>query len=158
VWDVRVKNHVALVTSEDGLSIFDVRDPSKPQELSLFPSQSAREADTEGNYVYLAAAREGFYVLDISDPIRPQRVALVTPDDAQEKFGRGLDTFEQVRVVESRWAIVTASTGGHHSELITLDISNPVALQLVAILDVEGGNPPMGISIRAAVPTSPTEL
>jgi hypothetical protein len=64
-------------STEGGLSVIDVRDPSHPMRVSSFESDFTGEVTVSGNLVYLIAFG-GLRVLDVTDPVQPKLVGGVS--------------------------------------------------------------------------------
>jgi hypothetical protein len=141
-----------------GLRIFDISNPSAPQELGSFSEpNNAEGVKIAGNYVYVADdSFSGLRVIDISNPANPfQAGACVT--------GTNLVDIE----ISGNQAYVTCDFDG----LRIIDISNPIAPVLVGTLDtiwaydvavsgsyayVAGGPEPLHI-VDVSNPTLPFE-
>lgn len=88
---VRVHDNIMLVNSEayrapdftdGGLRVFDIRDPSKPQQIGFFPvvGKGVHRFDSDGKYAYLSASADGYHgniviIVDIGDPKNPREVS-----------------------------------------------------------------------------------
>ncbi len=71
-----------LPYTEGGLTVWDVSDPRRPEELSFFPVEGAgiHRFDFDGRYAYLSASMAGYQnnivlILDLQDPRRPKEVS-----------------------------------------------------------------------------------
>ena len=124
--DVYVAGNYAYIadSSEGGLQIADVTDPTSPALVgSVDTPGDAFRVHVAGNYAYIGDVEDGLQIVNISDPAAPQLVATVdTPGTALGGFVAG----SYVYVVDSG------------SGLQVVDISNPEAPQLVAGLDTTG--------------------
>ena len=69
--DVAFNEEYLYVANNEGISIFNVSDPSNPEEISLFPLDSARSVVVSGNFAYVAAHGEGLIIMNVSDPANP---------------------------------------------------------------------------------------
>ncbi len=85
---VVVENDIAYVTLRAGslcrrgvnaLLVFDVSDPTKPQELKRYPMASPRGLGVDGNILFVADAKDGLLVLDVREPTDPRLLGKV-PD------------------------------------------------------------------------------
>jgi hypothetical protein len=149
-------------TPEEGLSIWDVEDPIRPELLSKWRgggNGSHRNFYTGGRYVHATASKKGwrgkFYViLDIVDPRRPVEVGSwwlpgqKESEDVPERYrGKLLDLHGPPYVVGDRVYCPWSSAG-----LIVLDISDMTRPRKVSQLDV---NPPLGsrIALHTVVPS-----
>lgn len=77
---VVVENDVAYVTLRSGsacrrgtnaLLVFDVQDPTRPQEVAQLPLKSPHGLGVDGTTLFVADAQEGILVFDVRDPREP---------------------------------------------------------------------------------------
>lgn len=146
---------------EEGLLVWDVRDPVKPALLGRWQgggNGTHRNFYTGGRYVHATASKRGFrgkfyVILDIDDPRRPTEVgAWWVPgqkegEETPERYqGKLIDLHGPPYVVGDRVYCPWSSAG-----LIVLDISDLSAPRKVSQLDV---NPPLGsrIALHTVVP------
>ena len=144
--------------ADEGVRIFDVRDPVQPVLLSHWRTGAHgthRNHWTGGRYVHLAASQPGFdgnvyVVLDIDDPTRPVAVGRwFLPEQyvaAGGAAGRRI-SFHGPAYVEGDRAYLPYGAAG----LVILDISDVTAPVLVSQLDIGGAFASM-IAMHTAVP------
>ncbi len=81
---VVVENDIAYVTLRSGsacragtnaLLVFDVKDPTRPQELARQPMTSPNGLGVDGNNLFVADAKDGLLVFDVRDPREPRVIA-----------------------------------------------------------------------------------
>ncbi len=66
-WDVVVSGDRALVADgSGGLRIYDVNDPTEPEEIAFYEGRDARGIDVRGSTAYVATSR-GLDIYDCSD-------------------------------------------------------------------------------------------
>jgi hypothetical protein len=152
---------------EEGLLIWDVKDPRRPTLLGRwngFGNGTHRNFYDGGRYVHATASRKGYrgkhYVLiDIADPSRPVEVGAWwikgqrEDEGVQERYrGRFVDLHGPPYAVGSHVVCPWSSAG-----LIVLDISDPTAPAKVGQLDV---NPPLGsrIALHTVIPSAHPNL
>jgi len=118
--DVLVEGNLAYVCRGlGGFTIIDFTNPASPTLVGNYSSSTLiREAAKSGDYVYLAAELAGITVLDVSNPATPT-VAGTFPAPS----GR---SFSSVVVQGDR-----AYVGGGNYGLLTLDITDPTAIEQV---------------------------
>jgi hypothetical protein len=75
-----------LVAGEQGLQLFDLSDPGKPQRISMIEAwvegdkpwedfvSEIIDVEVLGSTAYVAAGQAGFVVFDVSDPASPERI------------------------------------------------------------------------------------
>ena len=68
--------------NEGGLRIYNIADPTKPKEISFFPTagNGVHRFDFDGRYAYLSTGIEGYLrnivvIVDVSDPAKPKEVS-----------------------------------------------------------------------------------
>ena len=73
VQDLEIYNNYALLAcGEDGIKIFNIRDPKKPFYVtSVKTGGFASSIFVKSNYAYVADGENGFFVLDIRNPNNP---------------------------------------------------------------------------------------
>jgi hypothetical protein len=78
---VVVENDIAYVTLRSGsacrrgtnaLLVFDVKDPTRPQELAQHPMTSPHGLGVDGSLLFVADAKDGLLVFDVRDPRAPK--------------------------------------------------------------------------------------
>jgi hypothetical protein len=111
---VLIENMVYAVMQGEGLTIFDLSDPTTPVQLSLWSTDGhAWDIVVEGGYAFLTVRVNGLDIIDVSDPTLPRRVAnLDLAGDAQR-----LD-------VENDYAYVTLSAD-NNGPLAIIDVNDP---------------------------------
>jgi len=133
--DVEVVDGLAYIaegwTLPGAVRIIDVSDPTLPVEVGAFPAQ-CHPADVEvvGNYAYLAdqptnswvpecdwSIESKFRVIDVSNPAAPIQVS-----------ERGLDWPADIEAAEG---VVYAAGRYSHSELESIDVSDPAQPALI---------------------------
>lgn len=81
---VVVENDIAYVTLRSGsacnrganaLLVFDVKDPTKPQQIAQRPMTSPHGLGVDGSTLFVADAKEGLLVFDVRDPREPKLIA-----------------------------------------------------------------------------------
>jgi hypothetical protein len=81
---VVVENDVAYVTLRSGsacrrgtnaLLVFDVRDPTRPQQIAQHPMTSPHGLGVDGSTLFVADAKDGLLVFDVRDPRAPKLMA-----------------------------------------------------------------------------------
>lgn len=91
---VVVENDIAYVTLRSGsacrrgqnaLLVFDVKDPTNPQQLVQRPMTSPQGLGVDGNKLFVADAKDGLLIFDVRDPRNPKLVG-----DAPEVAGYDL--------------------------------------------------------------------
>ncbi|MBN1858829.1 hypothetical protein JW848_06445 [Candidatus Bipolaricaulota bacterium] len=72
-YNVALGDGYVFVSNNEGISIYDVRDPEQPAFVTLYdtPSGGAFDLDVVGSTLYAAAIQDGLLVLDISHPAEP---------------------------------------------------------------------------------------
>ena len=78
VWDVRIVNDIVYLATVAGLVVFNVEDPTQPQEMGRYTYQNDmrsdwEEMDVEGNFAYVTFTYGGVRIIDISDPSNPSQ-------------------------------------------------------------------------------------
>ena len=77
-WGVAVSGNLAFLTSEAGVHVVDVSDPSSPNQVGLFELNAAyRNVRAYGSYVYLDSFEGKLLVIDVSDPSTPVEVSSI---------------------------------------------------------------------------------
>ena len=70
--DVAYDGEYLYATHVQGLSIFDVSDPSNPEEIGfIHTTGAARGVVVSGVYTYVADGSNGLVIVNISDPVNP---------------------------------------------------------------------------------------
>lgn len=81
---VVVENDIAYVTLRSGsacrrgqnaLLVFDVKDPTNPQQLANRPMTSPNGLGVDGDKLFIADAKDGLLVFDVRDPQNPKLVS-----------------------------------------------------------------------------------
>ena len=71
-YHIDVRNDLAFVADNDGISVIDLSDPSNLSRLTIMNLPSAAfGVQIIGDYAYVACSEAGFYILDISDIYNP---------------------------------------------------------------------------------------
>ncbi|MBW6515380.1 MAG: hypothetical protein K0B81_02030 [Candidatus Cloacimonetes bacterium] len=80
VYDIEVMNQLAYIAYEGGLRIYDVSQPSDPQELGFcdLPA-TARSVQVRGDFAYLAIGSSGLSIVRITNPLQPFEIAYYNP-------------------------------------------------------------------------------
>jgi hypothetical protein len=149
-------------TPQEGLLVYDVRDPIKPQLLGKWEggaSGTHRNFYTGGRYVHATAGKKGwrgkFYIiLDIDDPRRPTEAGAwwipgqKEDEDVSERYRNKLIDLHGPPYVVGHWVYCPWSSAG----LVILDISDISKPKKISQLDV---NPPLGsrIALHTVVPS-----
>jgi hypothetical protein len=156
-YDIAVGGGCAYVSGNDGVSIYDVRDPESP-ELVVEPEWLGGPAFglwIEEGVLYVAAIEQGLLIVDISDPSDPAIVGRYP--------GRVGDVFVYRGV---------AYISGFSANLRIVDVSNPESPSLVAEFGWSNANgaaafgdyvyitdPSRGIvALDVSDPVNPTEV
>jgi len=72
-YDIAYDNEYVYVGNFQGLSIFDVSDPSGPEKVGFISLEGGvKDVIIESDYAYIANGENGLVVVDISDPTDPQ--------------------------------------------------------------------------------------
>lgn len=80
-YSVHVLEDYALVTGNNGVSVFDVRDADEPRLVSLLElSDGAFDLHLDGWLAYIAADEEGLFIVNFSDPARPEILGSLNPE------------------------------------------------------------------------------
>jgi len=81
---VVVENDVAYVTlrsagscrrGQNALLVFDVKDPTRPQQLAEKPLTNPHGLGVDGNMLFIADAKDGVLVFDVREPREPKLLA-----------------------------------------------------------------------------------
>ena len=146
-----------------GLRIFDISNPSKPHELSFYPTPGTgvhRMWYTGGKYAYLPTTVEGFpqrifTVFDVSDPGRPEEISRWWLPG----MGPGeTPTWEEGANCWFHGCIVSggrAYCGWWDAGMIILDISDVSQPKFVSRLDY---SPPFGGATHTCLPLPDRKL
>ena len=134
---VTVVNDKAYVLME-GLHIFDVSNPSNPQELgSLLNIGYGNQVLIKGDYAYLTsdnASYKDVLVVNISNSSNPVEVTYITLNN-EERFASGL------YIKENRLFIANRKAG-----FSVIDITDPKNLRFIATVDTD--SPARAISVK----------
>ena len=93
VYDIEIINHLAYIAYEGGLRIYDVSQPSDPQEIGFcnLPA-TARSVQVRGDFAYLAIGSSGLSIVRVTNPLQPFEIAYYNPIGGQMSdlllFGR----------------------------------------------------------------------
>jgi hypothetical protein len=69
---IAASENIVVVTTDDGLLVFDVADPSAPVEVGFLDSPWApSDLEVENGIAYVALPDEGLRIIDLSDPTNP---------------------------------------------------------------------------------------
>lgn len=123
--DIKVVGGIAYLADDNGgLKVVDVNDPSSPSELTTYSVTGTgfRDIAIEGDYIVAASGQSGIELINISVPDAPI-------------FSGRLANLGNVRYVDIDLSrdLVVAISG---SELLTIDISDRTAPELVGRVDV----------------------
>jgi len=122
-----VDNRLAYVTSDDGLAIVDISEPTAPSRAGLYMLDRlpdlGRDIVVSGSYAYIADGWSGLLVVDISRPNNPLIVSSL--DTAGIAWGLALDG-NLVYVADE------------YNGLRVIDISNPINPVEVGFYDLPG--------------------
>ena len=72
-YGVCVDKDYAYVTNNDGVVIFDVRQPKNPRKISMITSGVTFGICIENNLAYILG-RRGLVIADVSDPVNPKKI------------------------------------------------------------------------------------
>ena len=101
---IELANQILYVTTSDGdLTVFDVRQPIRPQIITRFDAINANSIHVVGNRLYAASGKEGLKVFDIAIPEVLTEIPhnLVTGEVADISIGRTLShTFAYIMDLE----------------------------------------------------------
>ena len=99
-----------FVSNNEGISIYDVRDPEQPRFVTLYdtPSGGAFDLVVVDSTLYVAAILDGLLILDIANPAEPQLLGSYGRDVTCALVHNGIAYVGQI---------------GRHMELV--DISDP---------------------------------
>jgi len=76
-YKIVISGDYAVVSSEQGLHIFDLSNPAAPQEIGSYTAcQSISALVSRGKYIYLANGDQGLQILDMSTPSVPTRLGV----------------------------------------------------------------------------------
>jgi hypothetical protein len=119
--EIELSGDLALIAHDQGLSIFDISDPTIPTLRSNFPTaDTAVGLDISGTTAYLATHQSGLDIVDVSDPSNPTLITNYNP-------GRST---QDIQIVGDLAYVVNRITGLH-----ILDISNPSSPLVLSITD-----------------------
>lgn len=122
-------DYVYLATTNAGMTIVDLRNPSAPRVVGQAATSSRlRDVHVEGNLAYLASIDSGLDIYDVSDPLAPQFVSHYetrVPND---------DGTQLVSVCVNRGRAYL----GQNAYITILNVENPEAPFLVTQTDSPG--------------------
>lgn len=122
--DVAVRDTLAfLAEGAGGLRIINVKNPTAPVNLAVYPSLAARGVAVSGNYVYLADGGYGLKIINITDPANPRLTGQYTT----------VDDVRDVTVSENRAYLANGNSG-----LLILSVLNPANPIRLGSLDTDG--------------------
>jgi len=125
-WAVKVVgNSLYVAAFKAGLWIYDISDPTDPQEKGGYVEEvESRGLSIVGNYAYVAEAWHGLRILNIEDPENPVQVALYNTnlDALGEVDGKSDAEFHDVKVVGNY-----AYCAGGNFGLVIVDVSDPAS-------------------------------
>ncbi len=105
-------NEVFVDSAWDGLTIFNIAEPTQPVQIGDFPSFAhIYDVDIVGPYAY-AGTERGLQIIDITDPALPVRIG------GADGIGLGMS----VQVIAGRAYVAVG-----HSGVAILDVSEPTA-------------------------------
>lgn len=105
---VCVNNDYAYVTNNDGVAVFDVRQPERPRRISRIPTGVTFGISVENDLAYISA-KGGLVISDVGDPASPKIIS---------EHSLGKETYRVV--VSGSLAYITSNEG-----MDILDISDP---------------------------------
>ena len=134
--------HDPAVPFQEGVLIWDVKDPVKPKQVGSFRTGALgthRNFYAGGRYAYLAANMKGFkgnifVILDISDPANPKEVSRWWVKGQWEEGGEKSERFSQLHgpyVLGDRAYLPYGRAG-----FIMLDISDPAKPRQISRIDI----------------------
>ncbi len=121
--DVAVVGKLAYVARNDGLAVFNVADPTAPEQIARLSLPATQGLTLEGDRAYLAGGSHGLHVADLSTADRPSLIA------THDTPGRVLD----VRV-RGTYAFLA----DHRQGLTVVDLSRPDRPQTAATVPTRG--------------------
>lgn len=125
---VALGDHFASSGSRSGLAAIDISDPTQPQVLSIWMSNSrqsgAADVVVQNGIAYLAAMDEGIHILDIGDPSSITLLNTFRPDVNYPKPDPNQIAFPRSRglAIQGSLLYVANDAGG----LRIVDVSNPL--------------------------------
>lgn len=140
--NVAVDGGFAYVAGDTTLTVFDVRNPAQPTILQTFTApdgDSWNDVKLWGNTLYLATVAQGLLVLDVSNPALPTVVAQVPNAAAAADAGLLVPGFNALSIDQPSNTLY-ASTPYPRPEIISFDISNPMAPVQVATFQAPGAD------------------
>ncbi|MGD2123755.1 MAG: hypothetical protein PVJ76_18545 [Gemmatimonadota bacterium] len=126
---VELDGNAAYVTNNDGVLIFDIRDPGNPALIGEAPTGVTFDISVRNGLAFVVG-EDGFSIVDVSDPTHPRVVSTYNLE------GIG-------------WAVrIDGSTAvvGTNEGLEVLDVTNLGAPRRVGFLDLDGDV--MGLALR----------
>jgi hypothetical protein len=141
-WDIYISGKYAYVTgsSDDGLSIIDISDPTNPKEVGCI--QDTEQAGTaqlldgaydvyvSGEYAYITSPFDhGLSIIDVSDPTNPQEVGYI--NDTNVGGTANLLNGSDHVYVSGKYAYVTADYDNGLSIINISDPTNPTEVAYI---------------------------
>jgi len=133
-YDVYVTGDTAYVADNNALVVYDVADPGSVEELGSYSPQGGMAlisyVTMVGGYVYVLDAAYGLRVLDASDPDQIEEVGWLPHNQNDMLFSRVVISGDRAHYLQD------GDISG--KQLITLDVSDPVAPQVIGSYDMPG--------------------
>lgn len=144
ITDIAVSgNYLYAPSSQEGLLIIDVTDPTTPIDVTHLPGEFSSIA-LQGTAVYLAAGEAGMRIFDISNPARPVAMGVYQTDSMPVRKV----------IVEGNLAYVSDSYGTQGTRYVFFQYGPPSLSGTVHVVDITNPAQPAAISSL----TTPVEI
>ena len=174
VHDVDVQGNYAYVAAGfAGLRVIDLTQPSAPQEVGAFLTQSyTAGVAVQGHYAYIATGQQapearGVYIIDVSDPRNPVQAGYFYLEPHSTVFGAGwaIRVSGNYAYIANEWGIgvldvsqpsnplwegLIPTGGGNH---VAVDGSRAYSIPPFAVVDIT--NPLAPVVLSSAAPGAP---
>jgi len=157
-YSVVVLDGLAYVTGNDGVSVFDVSDPSQPRRVTTLElADGAFDLQFVGSTAYVAGDEEGLFIVDFSDPGSP--IILGVLNDGGTAFDVDVEgDVVYLADITKGLEVVDVSDPGEPVKLSEYMLSDARAVRARGDV-VYLGNPSQGVvMLDASDPGNPTRI
>jgi hypothetical protein len=157
-YSVVVLDGLACVTGNDGVSVFDVSDPSQPRRVTTLElGDGAFDLQFVGSTAYVAGDEEGLFIVDFSDPGSP--IILGVLNDGGTAFDVNVEgDVVYLADITKGLEVVDVSDPGEPVKLSEYMLSDARAVRARGEV-VYLGNPSQGVvMLDASDPGNPTRI